>query len=81
MQKLCAFRFDKLCGVPEIDTSSGANPQHSEREENNMQDQYGTHFETTDGKAPSSYGQNISIHTPAGLVPGQWLGSNGAHKL
>jgi hypothetical protein len=46
-----------------------------------MQDQYGTHFETPDGKAPSQYGSVISVHTPGGLVPGTWLGSNGAQKL
>jgi hypothetical protein len=46
-----------------------------------MQDQFGTHFETPDGKAPSTYGQNINVYTPAGLVPGHWLGSNGAQKL
>jgi hypothetical protein len=51
------------------------------KEVKSMQDQYGNHFETPDGKAPSTYGQNISVYTPAGLVPGQWLGSNGAQKL
>lgn len=46
-----------------------------------MQDQYGTQFETPDGKPPSTYGQNISVYTPSGLVPGQWQGNGGAQKL
>jgi hypothetical protein len=51
------------------------------REAQKMQDQYGTHFETADGKAPSTHGQYINVYTPAGLAPGIWLGSNGAQKL
>lgn len=50
--------------------------------ENHMQDQWGTIFETPDGKAPSHYGSVLSIYTPnGGLVPGTWQGTNGAQKL
>jgi len=45
-----------------------------------MQDRFGTHFETPDGKPPTHHGQDISVYTPNGLVPGIWLGDNGAQK-
>ena len=41
-----------------------------------MQDRWGTHFDTPDGKMPSSSGVPITVYTPEGPKAGHWDGSN-----
>jgi len=39
-----------------------------------MMDPQGNYIETPNGKYPSTFGQDVSIYTPTGLVPAIWLG-------